>query len=211
MSYRPDSTIVTPYPEWTPVSKSDHLQTSEAKCEDWRPNFFHCSSRSYLNCFNISCTSVNCTQCTEVACAECSSTNCSGSKCTNCSDLNCSQCSQLNCAICSNANCTEQPNNTHSDGRNCSTVNYANSRTKKVAMLVSNCKNINGRRLYAWELGKYIDVDIYGDCPHSLSCPRSEKDRCLAMIKQDYKFYLSFENSNCVGYITENLHRNAFM
>src|SRR6218665_2407534 len=218
MSYRPDSTIVTPYAKWVRVSKSDHPQTSEAKYEDCPLNCLHCLPRSCLNCFNMNCrptnyTSVNCTRCTEEACTKCtimSCKNCSGAELyANSSNLNnCSQCSKLNCTICLNVSCTGH-SDVHSDVRNSSTVNYAKGRTKKVAMFVSSCGDRNGRRRYAWELGKYIDVDIYGDCPHSLSCPRSEKDRCLAMLKIDYKFYLSFENSNCVGYITEKLHRNA--
>ncbi|KAH3882514.1 hypothetical protein DPMN_006454 [Dreissena polymorpha] len=51
------------------------------------------------------------------------------------------------------------------------------------------------------KLSKFIDVDIYGACG-KLECPRGER-RCFDMLNKDYKFYLAFENSNCVDYITE--------
>ncbi|KAH3882516.1 hypothetical protein DPMN_006456 [Dreissena polymorpha] len=78
---------------------------------------------------------------------------------------------------------------------------YATGKTKKVAWFVSNCGARNTRLEYAKELGKYIDVDIYGACG-SLQCLRSET-KCYDMLNSDYKFYLSFENSNCRDYITE--------
>ncbi|XP_052212476.1 glycoprotein 3-alpha-L-fucosyltransferase A-like [Dreissena polymorpha] len=78
---------------------------------------------------------------------------------------------------------------------------YAAGKTKKVAWFVSNCGARNTRLEYAKELGKYIDVDIYGACG-SLQCLRSET-KCYDMLNSDYKFYLSFENSNCRDYITE--------
>lgn len=94
---------------------------------------------------------------------------------------------------------------------NGSVRNYAQGRTKKVAMFVSNCNDRNGRLKYARELNKYIDVHIYGRCSDR-KCPEKESlDRkvCFEKLAKDYKFYLSFENSNCRGYITEKLHFNA--
>ncbi|WAR02338.1 FUCTA-like protein [Mya arenaria] len=81
------------------------------------------------------------------------------------------------------------------------TRNYAAGKTKKVAWFVSNCEAANSRLEYAKELGRHIQVDIYGKCG-THKCPRG-KDACLQMLKKDYKFYLSFENSNCRDYITE--------
>ncbi|XP_053384052.1 glycoprotein 3-alpha-L-fucosyltransferase A-like [Mercenaria mercenaria] len=78
---------------------------------------------------------------------------------------------------------------------------YAAGKTKKVAWFVSNCGARNTRREYAKELQKYISVDIYGHCG-SMQCPRKNK-KCFEMLNTDYKFYLSFENSNCRDYITE--------
>ncbi|KAL4224561.1 Alpha-(1 3)-fucosyltransferase 7 [Mactra antiquata] len=78
---------------------------------------------------------------------------------------------------------------------------YAEGKSKKVAWFVSNCGARNTRKEYANELSKYIDVDIYGNCG-KLKCPRRDK-KCFEMLNTDYKFYLSFENSNCRDYITE--------
>jgi hypothetical protein len=61
---------------------------------------------------------------------------------------------------------------------------------------------------YARELAKYIDVDIFGACG-TKSCSKRENKKCHEMIKQHYKFYLVFENSKCLGYITEKLPQNA--
>lgn len=61
---------------------------------------------------------------------------------------------------------------------------------------------------YARELGKYINVDIYGACgPHR--CPRTSANRCFQLLDEDYKFYLAFENSNCRDYITEKFFVNG--
>ncbi|XP_055900904.1 glycoprotein 3-alpha-L-fucosyltransferase A-like isoform X2 [Biomphalaria glabrata] len=86
--------------------------------------------------------------------------------------------------------------------------NYAAGKTKMVAWFVSNCGARNGRRQYADELAKYIQVDIYGGCG-PLQCPRHESNKCFDMLNNDYKFYLSFENSNCRDYITEKFFING--
>lgn len=85
---------------------------------------------------------------------------------------------------------------------------YAANKTKKVAWFVSNCGARNNRLQYARELGKYIEVDIYGGCG-SLKCPRSDDKKCFNILESDYKFYLAFENSNCRDYITEKLFVNG--
>ena len=65
-------------------------------------------------------------------------------------------------------------------------------KSKSVAWIVSNCLTPGNREGYVKELATYIDVDIYGYCGR-LKCERD--DSCFQMIQNNYKFYLSFENS----------------
>ncbi|XP_071149305.1 glycoprotein 3-alpha-L-fucosyltransferase A-like [Mytilus edulis] len=88
-------------------------------------------------------------------------------------------------------------------------TNLAIGKTKKVAWMVSNCNLVrSGRMTYARQLAKYINIDIYGACGNK-SCRKSDPKKCYAMIKQNYKFYLAFENSKCLGYYTEKFSQNA--
>ena len=75
------------------------------------------------------------------------------------------------------------------------------TRPKLVGWIVSHCKTDSLREDYAAELAKYIPIDIYGKC--GTPCP--ENENCLKMISMTYKFYLAFENSLCIDYITEKL------
>jgi len=81
------------------------------------------------------------------------------------------------------------------------TRNFARGRKASVAWMVSNCDADNQRLAYAKELAKYIKVDIYGKCG-TLKCPKND-NKCWENISKEYKFYLSFENTNCKEYITE--------
>lgn len=86
--------------------------------------------------------------------------------------------------------------------------NYAENKTKKVAWFVSNCFARNGRLQYGRELQKYIDVDIYGACGDHV-CAKGHQNECFERLQKNYKFYLSFENSNCLDYITEKFYVNG--
>ena len=79
--------------------------------------------------------------------------------------------------------------------------NYAEIfRMKKrfAAWVVSSCHTVSLREKFVEKLKNYgIEIDIYGACGEKLNTdPRK-------MISEDYKFYLSFENSLCSDYITE--------
>lgn len=78
------------------------------------------------------------------------------------------------------------------------------NKTKLIAWVVSNCGS-NGvqyrKKLYE-ELNKHIHVDVFGKCGN-LTCPGRMSSECYQMIDNEYKFYLSFENSYCRDYLTE--------
>ncbi len=83
--------------------------------------------------------------------------------------------------------------------------NLYKSKTKMVVWFVSACTKSGSPRIqYAAELAKFISVDIYGECGN-LTCSKGEKESCIEMAEKTYKFYLSFENSACIDYVTEKL------
>ena len=86
--------------------------------------------------------------------------------------------------------------------------NYARGKSKMVAWFVSNCNAANGRHDYAAELGRHVEVDVYGACG-TFVCKRTDSDKCYDLLNTHYKFYLAFENSNCIDYITEKFYWNA--
>ena len=82
-------------------------------------------------------------------------------------------------------------------------ANVAANKTGLVAWVVSNCNTPSKREIYATKLQKFINIDIYGKCG-TKACP---EPGCWEHINKKYKFYLAFENSICVDYITEKLYR----
>jgi alpha-1,3-fucosyltransferase len=85
------------------------------------------------------------------------------------------------------------------------------NRPKKVAWIVSRCYSPSRREDYVSKLKEYIDIDILGGCG-DIPCDSSfaqhaYKDNCTAAVEEEYKFYLSFENSYCRDYVTEKLYR----
>ena len=75
-------------------------------------------------------------------------------------------------------------------------------RPKIAAWFVSHCKVQSRRIQFTKRLQEYIPVDVYGKCG-SLVCKGIRK--CYAMLEKSYKFYLSFENSICLDYVTEKV------
>ena len=85
--------------------------------------------------------------------------------------------------------------------------NYAARKKHLVSWFVANCHTPSRRETYVQLLGKHIDVHKYG-CGGNYSCPRRNVKVCYSRLLNDnYKFYLSFENSICRDYVTEKLWR----
>ena len=81
--------------------------------------------------------------------------------------------------------------------------NYLKGKTIEVSALISHC--VYNRLKAVRSLMKYIDVNLMGACNGKwLSVSESR------LQIQSSKFYLSFENSLCVDYITEKTYRNAY-
>ncbi|KAI3381777.1 hypothetical protein SNEBB_009947 [Seison nebaliae] len=94
----------------------------------------------------------------------------------------------------------EQPDNTN---HRQTIMNEFKSRKNAALWFVSNCGD-NMRNSFVKKLKKYLTVDIYGKCTNK-ECD----EECRLKLSKEYKFYLSFENSNCTDYITEKFYRNA--
>lgn len=75
-------------------------------------------------------------------------------------------------------------------------------KTKMVAWFAGHCTTPIRREEYVRQLSQYVTVDIYGACGKQ-KCPIS----CDEMLRNDYKFYLAFENSWCPDYVTEKFIR----
>lgn len=81
-------------------------------------------------------------------------------------------------------------------------INYAENKTKLVAWFVSNCVSHSARNEFTNLLTEFVDVDVYGECGKH-KCPRSDEEACRMLLHNQYKFYLSLENTLCADYVTE--------
>ena len=105
-----------------------------------------------------------------------------------------------------------QPKKTPVSSRRPGVENYyginITGKTKTAAWFVSHCKTKVNREGYVLELQKHVPVDVFGNClPNSKSCPRTNQSQCDDMLRREYLFYLSFENSFCPDYVTEKFYR----
>ncbi|KAK2166396.1 hypothetical protein LSH36_39g00083 [Paralvinella palmiformis] len=83
------------------------------------------------------------------------------------------------------------------------------TKNRTVAWMVSICEDVNMRMTYYEELKKYIQVDMYGKCGQLKCHERGRKTtECIEYLSKYYKFYLAFENSHCVDYVTEKAFRS---
>lgn len=77
---------------------------------------------------------------------------------------------------------------------------------KTAAWLVSHCSTDSFRDQYLSRLQEHLyhfslRIDVYGKCSGN-KCPNN---KCDEMIKNDYYFYMAFENSFAVDYVTEKV------
>ncbi|GFS84755.1 alpha-(1,3)-fucosyltransferase C [Trichonephila clavipes] len=80
--------------------------------------------------------------------------------------------------------------------------NAVRNKRRGAIWMVSNCRTESKREVYVKELRKYFSVDVYGKCSRRNKCEPSQSESCYKLL-EDYKYYLSFENSICKDYITE--------
>lgn len=80
---------------------------------------------------------------------------------------------------------------------------------KLVVWFASNCVTWSKREKYVEILQNHISVDVYGDCGN-YTCPK-DAGNCDQIINEKYKFYLAFENSVCVDYISEKYYNRAYL
>lgn len=90
-----------------------------------------------------------------------------------------------------------------------SVINQLQNKTIGAAWFVSNCYAINERLTYVRSLREELmklghQTDIYGSCDANKECPRFTID-CFDLVKANYFFYLSFENSFSDDYVTEKI------
>ena len=87
--------------------------------------------------------------------------------------------------------------------------NHTHPKKKMIAWMVSNCETYSKREDYVRALNKIIPVDVFGACG-DLECGKVEDHNtpeCDRMLEEEYKFYISFENSLCSDYVTEKFYR----
>ncbi|ODM97469.1 Alpha-(1,3)-fucosyltransferase C, partial [Orchesella cincta] len=98
----------------------------------------------------------------------------------------------------------EKPDEKWSYGSNFSNE-FLKSKTKLAAWVVANCRfPPSGRNKFVEELAKHgITVDIYGRCGNRTCEGIFQGNNCFPRLGNEYKFYMSLENSLCLDYITE--------
>ncbi|XP_064599088.1 alpha-(1,3)-fucosyltransferase 7-like [Liolophura sinensis] len=85
------------------------------------------------------------------------------------------------------------------DGGSSFTKVEVGTKTKLAIAIISNCFAINNRLEYVRELQTHMHLDFYGKCA-GRPCFDAE---CNDAAMKKYKFFLAFENGNCLNYITE--------
>lgn len=87
-------------------------------------------------------------------------------------------------------------------------INSLKNKTKAAAWFVSNCHSLGRREDYAAVLKKEMEdlgmeLDVFGKCGQ-MTCDKTTCDS-KKKLREEYFFYLSFENSFSIDYVTEKL------
>ena len=79
-------------------------------------------------------------------------------------------------------------------------------RDKLILWMNSNCE-IQFRDKYSQKLIQNgLNIDVFGGCTRKDPCNKDAN--CLDVMYRKYKFYLAFENSMCMDYITEKVWKS---
>jgi alpha-1,3-fucosyltransferase len=76
-------------------------------------------------------------------------------------------------------------------------------KTESLLWMVSHCQTQSKRESYIEELAKFTNVTNIGRCNENKSSSCPNKLNCEIDLAKKFKFYLAFENSLCIDYITE--------
>ncbi|BFZ04350.1 hypothetical protein BsWGS_07389 [Bradybaena similaris] len=84
-------------------------------------------------------------------------------------------------------------------------------KNKQAAWFVSHCSTSSKREVYVDRMQSIIQVDVFGRCGNLTCGPihyrSSDRNECMPMLTQHYKFYLAFENSFCKDYVSEKFFK----
>ena len=92
-------------------------------------------------------------------------------------------------------------NNNKTESKGAQPTNVYKSKTKEITGKISNCRDSGRRYRLVNKLQKYLFIDMFGKCYDNV-CGVPEDHRSCDTIREQYKFYLGLENSQCKDFVT---------